>query len=262
MNASAARPKRTQIYKADELAGIRKAAGSAATILKKLLDSLRPGLSTWELNELAFELIKETGGTSAFHGYRGFPGQICISVNDEVVHGIGRKDKIIELNDLVSLDVGVKLNGFNGDNASTKCIGGDSDSKDAALLKAGRECLEVGIAAARAGNRVTDIGREIENHARQAGFPVVRDFVGHGCGRELHEPPEVPNFACKRPGIKLLPGMVLAIEPMLNQGSAEIKVDNDGWTVRTKDRLKSVHFEHMITITNGKAEILTWPMTL
>ncbi len=251
--------KQAVVYSPEELAGIRQAAQAAAEVLRQLTACLRPGLSTGELDELAERLIKETGGVSAFHGYRGFPGQVCISLNEEVVHGIGRRERLIESGDLVSLDVGVRLNGYYGDNATTVCVGGAAEQSRGKLLNAGKRALEAGISQARAGGYVNDIGRAIEEYAEASGYKVVRDFVGHGCGRQLHEPPEVPNFAARKPGVKLRSGMVLAIEPMLNQKGGEVKVDRDGWTVRTRDGGLSVHFEYMIAVTNGEAEILTWP---
>ncbi len=253
------RSRRAVIYGPREIDGIRLAAQATAGVLRELVRALRPGLSTGELDDLAGELIRATGGESAFFGYRGFPGQICISLNDEVVHGIGRKERFVQLGDLVSLDVGIRLHGFVGDTATTHCVGDLPDEPRKQLLEATRQCLQLGIGAARAGGRVNDIGRAVEQHARKAGYSVVRDFVGHGCGRRLHEPPEVPNFACRQPGVLLQTGMVLAIEPMLNQGDDKVSVDADGWTVRTRDRGLSAHFEHMIAITNGEAEILTWP---
>ncbi len=252
------RSQSTVVYQPSEIDRIRQAAQCTATVLHQLAAALTPGMSTGEVDRLAAELILASGGESAFHGYHGFPGQICISLNDEVVHGIGNPARIIQSGDLVSLDVGIRLHGFIGDTALTCCVGASKPEQEQ-LLTAGRTCLERGIAAARAGGHVNDIGRAIESTARQSGYSVVRDFVGHGCGKHLHEPPEVPNFQCPRPGPELRNGMVLAIEPMINQGGRQVTVDDDGWTVRTRDGSSSVHFEHMIAINNGEAEILTWP---
>ncbi len=255
----ARRARKAAVYQPRDIEGIKAAAQATAEVLRELAGALRPGVSTGELDQLAARLISATGGQSAFRGYRGFPGQICISVNDEVVHGIGRPECILQAGDLVSLDVGIRLNGYIGDTAITRCVGGSPSRLQERLLDITRQCLEVGIGAARAGRPVNDIGRAIETHALAAGFSVIRDFVGHGCGRHLHEPPEVPNFACTKPGVELQPGMVLAIEPMLCQGSGQIVVNPDGWTARTRDGGLSAHFEHMIAITNADAEILTWP---
>ena len=240
-----------------EIDGIRKAARATAGVRDALGRRVQPGMSTLELDRLAADLIAKTGGTSAFHGYHGFPGQVCISVNEEVVHGIGRADRIINLGDIVSIDVGITLNGFVGDTATTVCVPANANPAIQNLLETTRQSLAAGIAAARPGGFVNDIGTAVEHVVTRAGFSVVRDFVGHGCGCELHEPPEIPNFRQSQKGAKLKAGMVLAIEPMVNSGSASVSVDSDGWTVRTKDGGLSAHFEHMVLITNAKPEILT-----
>lgn len=250
------------IHSEREIPGIRAAAQAAAQVLAELCAAVRPGLSTGQLDEIAGDLIRATGGTSAFLGYHGYPAQACISLNQEVVHGIGRADRIILPGDLISLDVGVCLQGFIGDNARTVCAGREPSSDQQALLDTTRDSLVAGIAAARGGAFVNDISRAIEAVVRNGGFSVVRDFVGHGCGTALHEPPEIPNFAQRSRGPRLQPGMVLAIEPMVNQGTHRVSVDpNDKWTVRTADGALSAHFEHMVLITKDNAEILTWPKT-
>lgn len=258
---TAARSRLFVVHTAHEVAGIRRAARAAADVRDELVRRVQPGMSTLAVDRLGAELIRQTGGTSAFYQYRGFPGQVCISLNDEVVHGIGRADHIIQPGDLVSLDVGVRLDGCIGDTAATLCAGAPRQADAARLVRAAEECLAAGICAARGGGFVNDIGAAVEQVARGAGFSVVRDFVGHGCGTELHEPPEVPNFALPHRGERLRPGMVLAIEPMINAGGAEVTVDPDGWTVRTSDGTLSAHVEHMVLVTTGEPEILTWPKT-
>jgi methionyl aminopeptidase len=259
---AAAREKQVRVHTAAEIAGIRLAARATAQVLQQLCDELKPGMSTLDVDRRAEELIRQTGGSSAFYQYRGFPGQLCISLNDEVVHGIGRAERRIRLGDIVSLDVGVRLNGFIGDSAVTVCVGAPSAPRLGRLLDSGRRSLEAGIAAAVADARVNDIGVAVEQVVTGDGFSVVRDFVGHGCGCELHEPPEVANFRTADRGPRLQAGMVLAIEPMVNGGSSDVTIDSDGWTVRTRDGEISVHFEHMVLITDGEPEILTlWPKT-
>ncbi len=256
-------PRQVVIHSEREIPGIRAAAQAAAQVLAELCAAVRPGMSTLQLDELAGEMIRATGGTSAFLGYHGYPGQVCISLNEEVVHGIARADRIILPGDLISLDVGVTLDGFIGDNARTVCAGRDPDPAQQALLDTTRESLMAGIAAATCGACINDISRAIEDVVRAGGFAVVRDFVGHGCGTALHEPPEVPNFAQRSRGPRLQPGMVLAIEPMVNQGTHRVTVDpKDKWTVRTADGAPSAHFEHMVLITKDNPEILTWPKTV
>jgi methionyl aminopeptidase len=256
-------PRQVVIHSEQEVAGIRVAAQAAAQVLDEVCAAVRPGMTTLELDELAGERIRATGGTSAFLGYHGYPAQICISLNEEVVHGIGRADRVILPGDLVSLDVGVCMDGFIGDNARTLCAGRDPNPAEQALLDATREGLMAGIAAAVNGNFINDISRAVEDVVVKYGFAVVRDFVGHGCGTALHEAPEVPNFAQRNRGPRLQPGMVLAIEPMVNQGTHRVNVDpGDKWTVRTADGALSAHFEHMVLITQDNAEILTWPKTV
>ncbi len=252
---------RVTVHSQCEIDGIRRSAEVTAAVLDELCRAVTPGMTTEELDRLAGGIIGRTGGKSAFLGYRGFPGQVCISVNDEVVHGIGCPHRVIQFRDLVSLDVGVQLDGFIGDTARTVCVGSPPTAEAAQLLAATEDSLHKGIAAARAGRRVNDISKAVEAVVQHAGFSVVRDFVGHGCGCELHEPPEVPNFAQPHSGPRLRPGMVLAIEPMVNTGTHRVRVDADGWTVRTADGGLSAHFEHMILITENEPEILTWRKT-
>ena len=248
----------TVIHSAAAIEGIRRAAQATGAVLRQLGETVRPGLSTLDLDRGAAELIRQVGGESAFLGYHGFPGSICISLNEEIIHGIGRADRIIAPGDLVSMDVGVRLRGYVGDSACTVCAGGAPQGLAAELLRAAGEALAAGIAKACAGNYVNDISSAIEAVVRGHGFAVVRDFVGHGCGRELHEPPEIPNFAQPSPGARLQPGMVLAIEPMVNTGSHRVEIDRlDHWTVRTADGGLSAHVEHMVLITRDKPEILT-----
>lgn len=238
------------------MVGIRAAAQAAASVRDRISQAIRPGMTTLDVDRLAAAMIAETGGCSAFFGYRGFPAQICISVNDEVVHGIGCRDRVIQRGDLVSLDVGVRLDNGIGDTAVTVSVG-PPNSAAAALLEGARKSLENGIAAARGGRPVNAIGIAVEATARSYGLSVVRDFVGHGCGIQLHEPPEVPNFDTGARTPKLKAGMVLAIEPMVNAGGHGVQVRQDGWTVTTIDGSPSAHFEHMILITNGEPEVLT-----
>lgn len=245
-----------------EVDGIRRAARATAGVRDELCRQVRPGVTTADLDRIAGALIRETGGISAFHGYHGFPGQVCISINDEVVHGIGRPDVLIGAGDMVSLDVGVKLDGFIGDTAMTVIAGDAADPATGRLIAAAREALDAGIAQARSSNVVNDISKAVQDVVDGHGFSVVKDFVGHGCGCDLHEPPEVPNFAQTHPGPRLRPGMVLAIEPMVNAGACHVTVDNnDGWTVRTRDGSLSAHVEHVVLITRSEPEILTWPKT-
>ena len=244
-----------------EVEGIRKAAAAAATVRDRLAAVIRPGMSTAEVDQLAESFIKAAGGQSAFFNYRGYPGQICVSVNEVVVHGIGSPAVVLKDGDIVSLDIGVRLGGFVGDTAKTVAVGGCRDKDVERLLLRTEEALYAGVKAARAGNFVRDISAAVERVAKAARLGIVREYVGHGCGRELHEPPEIPNFSSAHRGPELRPGMVLAIEPMLNLGGHKVNTDKDGWTVRTSDGTLSAHFEHMVLVTDKEPEILTWPKT-
>ncbi len=246
------------IHTPEEIARIRVAAAAAAHAREQIASAVEAGMSTKELDMIAGAIIRDLGGVPTFLGYCGYPGNICISVNDEVVHGIGRPDRIILKGDVVSVDVGVTLGGAVGDTAKTVYVGDDEPPGDVQrLLEGTRLSLEAGIKAAKAGNCMQDLSRAVEKVAVAHGLGVVREYVGHGCGIHLHEPPEVPNFATRSRGVKLLPGMVLCIEPMMNLGTHRIYVEDDQWTVRTGDGKKSAHFEHMVLITEDQTEVLT-----
>ncbi|MCK5843694.1 MAG: type I methionyl aminopeptidase [Victivallales bacterium] len=256
-------PKKDCVVNSDSaVSGIRLAARAAAEVREKLPGMIRPGMTTKHVDELAAMLIATTGGKSAFLGYKGYPGQICISVNDEVVHGIGSSLRSVTTGDVLSLDIGVELNGFVGDNATTMVVGGVVPTSDIQrLLDGTREALEKGVRSVLAGNRVRDISAAVEKTAKRHKLGIVREYVGHACGRHLHEPPEIPNYIVRDRGPVLKPGMVLAIEPMLNLGGKEVVTDRDKWTVRTRDGSISAHFEHMVLVTDNKPEILTWLKT-
>ncbi len=246
------------LYEGKALEGIRKAAHASAEVLDRICKAVTPGMTTADLDMLAAEFIKDTGGKSAFLNYHGYPGHICISLNNEVVHGIGRKDRIVQPGDVVSLDVGVTVDGYVGDNARTVCAGFVPNPLAGRLLEVTEASLKAGIAAAVEGNCVSDIGRAVQEVAEAAGFGVVRDMVGHGCGRNMHEAPEVPNYYIHGKSPKLVAGMVICIEPMVNAGTWKITFDKkDGWTVRTADGSLSAHFENQILITKNQAEVLT-----
>lgn len=240
----------------DEVARMRVSGRLAASVLDAVARAVAPGVTTAELDEMARRMIADLGAKSAFFGYRGYPGQICVSINDEVVHGIPGPRRIA-LGDVVSLDVGVEYDGFIGDTARTVMVG-VTDPLVLRLVATGERALEAAIARARAGGRLSDISHAIEQTAVDAGFSVVRDFVGHGVGRRMHEDPQVPNFGPPGKGPVLKQGMTLALEPMINMGGSAVEVMSDGWTVRTRDRRPSVHFEHTVAVTAaGGAEILT-----
>jgi methionyl aminopeptidase len=243
-----------------EIEKMRQACRSARDILERVRELLRPGITTKEVDEAAADFMSEMRVRSAFLGYRlghrVFPGSICISLNDEVVHGIGSQRRI-QYGDIVKLDIGVIQDGWVGDNATTVPVGIIDEQTDQ-LLRVTESALARAISVAREGRRVGDICAEIEDEARRFGFAVVREFVGHGVGRKMHEEPQVPNYGRRGNGPKLKAGMTLAIEPMINIGTSDVRLMDDGWTVCTADGMPSAHFEHTVLITRDEPEILTW----
>ena len=244
------------IKTAAEVERMRVACRLSAQLLAEVAAQVRPGTTTGELDAFAAARMRALGVQSAFFGYGGFPGYTCISLNEEVVHGIPGP-RAINAGDLVSVDLGVVADGFIGDNATTVRVGA-VDAESARLCDVTAAALAAGIAAARAGSRLGDVGHAVQTVAEAAGFSVVRDFCGHGVGRKLHEDPQVPNFGTPGKGAVLKPGMTLAIEPMINQGTFQVDVMPNRWTVRTRDRKRSAHFEHtVLVVAEGPAEILT-----
>jgi len=238
-----------------EIEAMRVSGTLAAEVLERVAKWIRPGLTTREIDNFAASLIAERSAKSAFLGYRNYPGNLCISVNDQVVHGLPNERRV-QFGDIVSLDVGVIYRGFIGDTATTVPVGG-CNLLAQKLMDVTERALYEGIAQARAGNRVVDISRAVQKYVESHGFSIVREFVGHGVGRTMHEEPQVPNFVDDKKSPKLRPGMTLAIEPMVNAGKAAVELLSDGWTVVTKDGLPSAHFEHTVLITDGEPEILT-----
>jgi methionyl aminopeptidase len=238
---------------------MRPACAVAGRVLEEIAAFIQPGQTTRQVDEFAAARIKAHGGKSAFLGYRKYPCYTCLSVNDEVVHGMAG-NRELHFGDIVSVDVGVAYKGFVGDTARTVAVGGCSVPAQQ-LMDVTERALYQGIAAARPGNRVTDISRAVQNYVEGNGFSVVREFVGHGVGRTMHEEPQVPNFVDPKSNQKLRPGMTLAIEPMVNAGRAAVKILKDGWTVVTQDGSLSAHFEHTVLVTEGEPEILTCPET-
>ena len=241
-----------------ELAIMREAGRISAMALKVAGEAIEPGVSTWEIDRIARKYIESQGAVPSFLGYGGFPASACISVNNVVIHGIPSKRQIIKAGDIVSIDIGAIYEGFNGDNAYTfPC--GDISPEAQRLLDATRESLYEGIKQAKAGNRLGDIGSAVQRYVEARGYSVVRDFVGHGVGAKLHEDPSVPNYGTPGRGVRLLPGMTIAIEPMVNQGRHEVQVQKDGWTTVTRDGKLSAHFEHTVAVTPDGPVILTRP---
>lgn len=243
------------IKSAGEIAKMKKAGEVAARILMDLSAEIKPGCTTGEIDRIAAELFKREGCGNAFLGYRGYKGQICISVNEEVVHGIG-SERVIASGDIVSLDVGTIVDGWYGDNAMTVPVGDVSPNK-LRLLAATEESLFRAIQLARAGTPLADVCAAVEAFVKPRGYTVVKDFVGHGIGREMHEEPQIPNYRPYWKTPRLKEGMVLAIEPMVNEGKAGVKILKDGWTVVTTDGKPSAHFEHTVAVTSGEPLILT-----
>lgn len=239
-----------------EIEKMRLACASAARVLDRLAAVVRPGITTGDVDKAAADFIAEEGCRSAFLGYKNFPGQICISVNEEVVHGIGGSRRI-QYGDVVKLDVGVIKDGWVGDTAKTVPVGAIHPLWSR-LLAVTEDVLDRVIPMLTAGRRLGDVCAFIEDEVVANGYSVVREFVGHGVGRKLHEDPQIPNFGRRGTGPKLKPGMTLAIEPMVNLGTATVHTLEDGWTVVTEDRAPSAHFEHTVLITKSAPEILTW----
>ena len=245
--------------KSEREIGLMREAGRILAITHEELEkALKPGISTWEIDRLGEEIIRSYGCVPSFKNYRGYPASICISVNDEVVHGIPSKKRILDEGDIVSLDAGVIYRGYHSDAARTHGVGQISPEAGQ-LIEVTKQCFFEGIKYAKTGNHLNDISTAIQTYAEKFGYGVVRDLVGHGIGTHLHEDPEVPNFARKRKGIRLQPGMTLAVEPMVNAGKAAITQLSDGWTVKTADGSLSAHYENTILITDGEPEILTAP---
>ena len=240
-----------------ELSMMREACVISARALKLAGEAVEPGVTTAQIDTIIRRYIESQGATPSFLGYGGYPASACISVNETVIHGIPDK-RVIKAGDIVSIDVGACFNGFHGDNAATFAAG-EISPKAQALLDATRESLYEGIAQAVAGNRIGDIGSAVQRYVEMRGYSVVRQFVGHGVGTNLHEDPSVPNFGTPGRGPRLLPGMTLAIEPMINMGGPEVRVLKDGWTTVTTDGEPSAHFEHTVAITKDGPVILTMP---
>lgn len=240
-----------------ELSALRRAGQITAQALQVGGKAVVPGATTGEIDRIIKEFIVSKGAKPSFLGYDGFPGSACISVNDQIIHGIPGKRKIEE-GDIVSIDVGAFFDGYHGDSAATFAAGNAGENAKA-LMEATEKSLRAGIAAAQAGARIGDIGHAVQSLVEPLGYGVVREFVGHGVGKDLHEAPEVPNYGRAGHGPRLMPGMVIAIEPMINEKSPAIKVLDDGWTVVTADRGLSAHFEHTIAITETGPVILTLP---
>lgn len=241
-----------------ELAALRKAGKISQAALKLAGEAVEPGISTWEIDRLVRRYIESAKATPSFLGYEGYPASACISVNDVVIHGIPQKSQILKKGDIVSIDVGACYQGFHGDNAWTfPC--GEISPEARALLDAAEKSLFLGIEQARPGNRLGDIGHAVQEYVEARSYSVVREFTGHGVGADMHEDPSVPNFGKPGRGVRLTPGMVIAIEPMINMGRREIEIKPDGWAVVTRDGSLSAHFEHTIAITKEGPVILTLP---
>ena len=247
------------VLKSDrEIALMREAGRISAGALKLGGEAVEPGVSTREIDRIIRRYIESQGAKPSFLNYNGFPASACISVNNEVIHGIPKANRILKHGDIVSIDVGACINGFHGDNAWTFACG-DISSDAQRLLDTTKESLFEAIKIAKPGNRVGDIGNTVEEYVKTRGYSVVRDFVGHGVGTQLHEEPSIPNFGRPGHGVRLLPGMTIAIEPMINMGTGSIKTLDDDWTVVTLDNKLSAHFEHTIAITSDGPLILTNP---
>jgi len=239
----------------DQIDKMRKAGRVVAAVLQLMSESIRPGVTTAYLDRLAEEEIVRRGATPAFKGYRGYPATICASVNEEVIHGIPG-DRVLAEGDIIGIDVGAVVDGYCGDAAATFPVGAISQESER-LISTTREALEVAIKTCKVGKRIGDISHAVQSYVEAQGYSVVRDFVGHGIGRNMHEDPQVPNFGLPGTGPRLRPGLTIAIEPMVNEGTFEVEVLANEWTVVTSDRKRSAHFEHTVLITDDGPEILT-----
>jgi len=239
----------------EEIELVRNSSLLVAKTHAEIAGLIEPGITTLELDKIAEKFIRDNGGVPAFKGYGGFPNTLCMSPNDQVVHGIPN-DRVLENGEILSVDCGVVMNGYYGDSAFTYEVG-DVDAETKQLLKVTKESLYKGIEQAVAGNRIGDISYAVQQHAENFGYGVVRELVGHGVGKNLHESPEVPNYGRRGRGVMLKEGLVIAIEPMINMGTKRITQHNDGWTITTIDNKPSAHFEHTIVVRKGKAEILS-----
>lgn len=239
----------------EEIELMRESALTVSRTLALIAEYIDEGVTTAKLDKLAEEFIRDNGGTPSFKGYQGFPGTLCTSVNEEVVHGIPG-NYVLKSGDVISVDCGVYKNGFHGDHAYSFKIG-DVNDEVSKLLRVTKESLYEGINAVKAGNRIGDISFAVQSHVQKDGYTVVRELTGHGLGKSLHEEPAVPNFGKRGRGVKLQEGMVIAIEPMINMGKRNVKQLADGWTIVTADKMPSAHFEHDVAVVDGKAEILS-----
>jgi methionyl aminopeptidase len=243
------------IKSAREIEIMRRSGKVTAKVLTDLMHAVRPGMTTKQLDDMAERGIRELGGIPTFKGYHGFPASICASLNEEVVHGIPG-DRVLRDGDMLSIDIGTTLEGYVSDSAVTVPVGSIPQNARR-LLEVTQECLMVGIAQMRAGNHVGDIGAAVQKHAESHGYGVVRELVGHGVGREMHEQPQVPNYGKPGAGMALRPGLVLAVEPMITEGDRSVEILKDGWTVVTADGKLAAHFEHTIAVTQDGPKILT-----
>ncbi len=244
------------IYSNSEIEKIGEACKIVAAVLDEIEGIIKVGISTFEIDELARDIIINNDAEPAFLGYRGYPASACTSINNVVVHGIPNKNEKLKNGDIIGIDIGVHYKGYFGDSARTFKIG-VIDKETQLLLNVTKESLYAGIKNCKDGNRISDISNSIESYVEKFGFSPVREFVGHGIGTNLHEEPSIPNFGDKGKGPRIKNGMVFAIEPMINAGGYEVEVLKDGWTVVTKDRKKSAHFEHTVAVIGGQAKILT-----
>ena len=241
---------------AEQIRLMKEAGRITGEAILKARDVIRPGVSTWEVDRVIHDYIVKCGAKPSFLGYAGFPGSACVSVNSEVIHGIPSRKRILEEGDLVKVDVGALYRGYHGDSAKTFAVGRVSPEAER-LIERTRECFYRGVAKAVAGNRIGDVGHAVQTCAEEAGFSVVREYVGHGVGSHLHEEPNVPNYGTEGRGCRLYAGMTIAIEPMVNAGSAGVRVLPDGWTVVTSDGRLSAHYEHTVAVTDDGPVLLT-----